>query len=219
MADVSYYLAAATDHCASDVYGYSQARGWVDDVDTTGAWNSVSQRYAGINLGGVPSSITAATLALPRVNDNAGANGVIRVRCEASNTPAAFSTSSRPYSRTHRTAYIEHTFPADGTTQTVNVASLITDLLAAGYSYSGGASDAIVFTFGASNQWGITSCSWRHISKYYAEGTPEPLLSISYSTVSAAITGTATSSITEADVVTGGKTIIITLTGTTWKAA
>lgn len=37
--------------------------------------------------------------------------------------------------------------------------------------------------------------------------------------ISAAITGTATASITEADVVTGGKTIIITLTGDTWVAA
>ena len=35
----------------------------------------------------------------------------------------------------------------------------------------------------------------------------------------AAITGTATASITEADIVTGSKTIIITLTGATWKAA
>lgn len=35
----------------------------------------------------------------------------------------------------------------------------------------------------------------------------------------AAITGTATASITESDVVTGGKTIIITLTGDTFKAA
>ena len=39
------------------------------------------------------------------------------------------------------------------------------------------------------------------------------------STVTAAITGTATASITEADVVTGSKTIIITLTGDTWVAA
>jgi hypothetical protein len=37
--------------------------------------------------------------------------------------------------------------------------------------------------------------------------------------VTAAITGTATASITEADIVTGGKTIIITLTGDTWRAA
>ena len=36
---------------------------------------------------------------------------------------------------------------------------------------------------------------------------------------SAAITGTATASITEADIVTGGKTIIITLTNDTWIAA
>ena len=35
----------------------------------------------------------------------------------------------------------------------------------------------------------------------------------------AIVTGTATASITEADVVTGGKTIIITLTGDTWVAS
>jgi len=37
--------------------------------------------------------------------------------------------------------------------------------------------------------------------------------------VSAAITGTITASTTEADIVTGGKTIIITLTGDTWVAS
>lgn len=36
---------------------------------------------------------------------------------------------------------------------------------------------------------------------------------------SAALTGTATASITETDIVTGGKTIILTLTGDTWVAA
>lgn len=36
---------------------------------------------------------------------------------------------------------------------------------------------------------------------------------------SAAITGTATATINESDIVTGGKTVIITLTGDTWVAA
>jgi hypothetical protein len=40
-----------------------------------------------------------------------------------------------------------------------------------------------------------------------------------HAAVSAVLTGTATASITEADIVTGGKTIIITLTGDTWVAA
>lgn len=40
-----------------------------------------------------------------------------------------------------------------------------------------------------------------------------------HAAVSAALTGTATASITEADIVTGGKTTIITLTGDTWIAA
>ena len=40
-----------------------------------------------------------------------------------------------------------------------------------------------------------------------------------YGLTSAALTGTATASITEADIVTGGKTIILTLTGDTWVTA
>jgi hypothetical protein len=39
------------------------------------------------------------------------------------------------------------------------------------------------------------------------------------SSVSAALTGTVTATITETDIVTGGKTIILTLTGDTWVAA
>jgi hypothetical protein len=49
--------------------------------------------------------------------------------------------------------------------------------------------------------------------------TVTPRITIDESTTSAAITGTATASITEADIVTGGKTIIITLTGDTFLAA
>ncbi|MEK7584567.1 MAG: hypothetical protein AAB490_04955, partial [Patescibacteria group bacterium] len=44
-------------------------------------------------------------------------------------------------------------------------------------------------------------------------------LAITQLPVSAALTGTATASITEADIVTGGKTIILTLTNDTWVAA
>jgi hypothetical protein len=56
-----------------------------------------------------------------------------------------------------------------------------------------------------------------HLANYWADqaGTAnDPKLVVTYST--AAVTGTATASITEADIVTGGKTIIITLTGDTW---
>jgi hypothetical protein len=55
---------------------------------------------------------------------------------------------------------------------------------------------------------------------YYADQTGtanDPKLVVTYST--AAVTGTATASITEADIVTGGKTIIITLDGDTWIAS
>ena len=46
-----------------------------------------------------------------------------------------------------------------------------------------------------------------------------PILSRRIAAATAAITGTATASITEADVVTGGKTIVITLTNDEWVAA
>jgi hypothetical protein len=46
-----------------------------------------------------------------------------------------------------------------------------------------------------------------------------PISGFPQSGASAALTGTATASITEVDIVTGGKTIILTLTGDTWIAA
>ena len=42
---------------------------------------------------------------------------------------------------------------------------------------------------------------------------------LTYTAITAALTGTITESITEADIVTGGKTIILTVTGDTWVAA
>lgn len=46
--------------------------------------------------------------------------------------------------------------------------------------------------------------------------TNDPKLTITYTTGSAALTGTATASISEADIVAGGKTVILTLTGDTF---
>ncbi len=46
-----------------------------------------------------------------------------------------------------------------------------------------------------------------------------PLLTRQAVAITAAVTGTATASITEADVAAGGKTVIITLAGDTWVAA
>lgn len=58
------------------------------------------------------------------------------------------------------------------------------------------------WALGATEQWGI-------------QGVPiKP-----WAAPTAALTGTATSSITEADIVTGGKTVILTVTGDTWIAA
>jgi hypothetical protein len=64
---------------------------------------------------------------------------------------------------------------------------------------AGTESVAISATLGATGHWGALGIVYK----------PVP---------AAAITGTATSSITEADIQAGNKTIIITLTGTTWVA-
>jgi hypothetical protein len=65
---------------------------------------------------------------------------------------------------------------------------------------------------GGNSVGGRLQASWRI-------GTADDLYTVGgtdVSAISAALTGTVTSSITEADIVAGGKTIIITLTGTTW---
>ena len=49
--------------------------------------------------------------------------------------------------------------------------------------------------------------------------TPNQNIDSPFIAVSAALTGTITASVNEADIVTGGKTLIITLTGDTWIAA
>lgn len=67
------------------------------------------------------------------------------------------------------------------------------------FSASAGAVADTSTAFGASGSWGATA------------------IELSVSTgITAALSGTALSSITEADIVAGGKTIIITLTGDTW---
>lgn len=49
--------------------------------------------------------------------------------------------------------------------------------------------------------------------------TPDQNIDSPFTTASAALTGTITPTVTEADIVTGGNTLIITLTGDTWIAA
>ena len=64
------------------------------------------------------------------------------------------------------------------------------------------------------------SYQYTYIEDLSNAGTNEASLSITYSVgASAALSGTITSATTEADIVAGGKTIILTLTGDTWIAA
>jgi len=67
----------------------------------------------------------------------------------------------------------------------------------------------------------FTAFASNGIQIYFADqaGTAnDPKLVVTYTLPSAAVTGTATASITEADIVTGAKTIIVTLTGDTFIA-
>lgn len=189
MATVNYDIDAQSDTAMSDANGYQEGFFdvlYVDDNDGSGGWHACSFRFHGVDLGGSPT-INSATLTLARENDNSGSNGVLRCRAEASQTPATFSSGDRPYSRSHRSAYVEHTFPNDGTTQNVDVTSIVQDLVSV-YSYNGG-SDAMVFTFGGSNQWGIASVSWRSLgyALNHASGVV-PRLTIDYSAGPAAYT-------------------------------
>lgn len=138
---------------------------FVDDDDSAGAYYAVCWRWTSIDITGATTIDTGTELSSPRANNNAGANGVIRLRAEQSNAPATMTSGNRPHSRTFRTAYTEHTWPNNGVTQVVDLESLIADLVeTASYVYDGDAADAIMMCAGALQQWGISNVAWRDIA-------------------------------------------------------
>ena len=75
------------------------------------------------------------------------------------------------------------------------------------------------YDVGSSPTWEASKTA--KLTGYSADQTGtanDPKLVVTYTLISAAVTGTATASITEADIVTGAKTIIVTLTGDTFIA-
>ncbi len=187
MATETVTIVTSSDDCmsgASDYFenGYGNDL-YIDDGDAT-VWHTVSWRFTNVDLTDA-TSITSATLTLVREADNGGDTGILGFRCEASNSPATFSTSDRPYNRTHRSAYVTHDFPNDGTTQSIDVTDIIQDLLDASYTYTG--TQSIVISCGGANSTvtsslGLDPVSYRHIGIDYGNGSNYASLEIVYST-------------------------------------
>lgn len=123
----------------------------------------------------------------------------------AGTTPTAVFGVSRKIANTTLGAVGNATSPA-GVTHPTNW----TEIVDVGHSNPTAGQEAAFKDGGETNAtvtWGGTSASgWRSFAIEIAKKRAD-------------ITGTATASITEADVVAGGKTVIITLTGDTWIAA
>ncbi len=152
-----------------DVNGY-QATGsgfklFVDDSDNSGGWYCPAFRFDQVDLTGI-GTLISATLKFQRPEDDNGASGTVRIKCQDSNAPAVFSDGARPYNRAVRGAFVDFDFPlTDGPeTDAVDVTDLVQDLLDAGFTYSGASGDAIAFIMGAFQQYGITAVSWRSLA-------------------------------------------------------
>ena len=130
---------------------------------------------------------------------------VVSASGASATTPAVTLGAARKVANTTLGVAFNVTSPAGiaeptGWTEVTDVGHSIPTVGAEAAFRDGGETNATV-------TWGDTSpSSWRAIVVEIAKKRAD-------------ITGTATASITEADVVAGGKTIIITLTGDTWIAA
>lgn len=157
-ADATGYL---VDGDPQTTGGHTGGHFYLDE--STAAESAVSWRFASVNLGGAPTSINAGTqLSLQRENDNSGANGTIIFKCQASNAPTTASTGDRPYARTQNATSSSLAYPLNAVTQTPDLSSPIGALVSGGFTYSGGASDAIMITAAAS-LFGGAVVSWRYI--------------------------------------------------------
>lgn len=171
----------STQACGSDSGGYLDGgwggTNWVDEGDNSGGWHSMSVRFVNLTMEG---TISSATLTFTgRANDNSGANGTLQLRALASNNPAAFSTGDRPYARTHRTTSANATWGANSTDVSVDVTTILQDLITgAGYTFTG-SGNGVGFTVGNATPHGagLGTVSWRNI----CGGNTSCTLSITYS--------------------------------------
>lgn len=158
--------------------GYTNNGVYIDDSDDP-QWHLNGWRFSSVNLLGATSIISAHLKFFRDLNDNSGATGTCRIRCEASNAPLIYSSVNQPGVRTYRAAFVDNNFPASAADQNVDVTTLIADLLAAGYSYSGGPTDAIAFAVGA-DFFGLPPVVYRTIGWDRVHGSNFTQLTIVY---------------------------------------
>lgn len=125
---------------------------------------------------------------------------------------------SRPPGVDYKKLYIKTTDPSPGN-RTITFfsnggASTLTANIAAGTTTANDTTHTVTHTAGQTGTWRSTVASSPAASTGFHIGCV-----MFIAQTSAALTGTITSSTTEADIVAGGKTIILTLTGDTWIAA
>lgn len=157
-------------------------------------------------------TITSATITVLSLNGN---TGTAKFYGEAADNPATFSSSRKPTQLAKTTAFNQNAI-IPSVSNAFNVAGAVQEIV----SRSGWTANNRMNLFGLAVATGLTP-GFGLLRDYHNSNTTCGQLSITYTVppVSAAITGTATASITEADIVTGGKTIIVTLTNDTWVAA
>lgn len=180
----------ATNTTASLVGGNFGAAGngttydvYVEDVDSGGGgdWYSAGVRVTGAAFSG---TVTSATLTLQRIDDHAGANGVVRIKCEDSGNSAAFTSGAPPKDRAVRSAYVDYEFAMNGNDAVIDVTTLIADLASA-YSYTG--TQSICFILGANNKFGITAIGYRCVAKKAAAGVASMSVTTSAATATSGI--------------------------------
>jgi hypothetical protein len=192
--------------------GYSQGAGFSSPnryyCGSLGGTIYAFLRFTGVTIP-VGATITAAYLSF--YENASGGTPLTKIYAEDAADPAACTSRTDLYNRTKTTAVVDQDGnPAAGWYNTNDISSIIQELVNS-YDYSAG--KAIQFLH--DNDGGGNGNYLEHES-YFTTNSLAPKLHIEYTATSCALTGTVTASITEADVLTGGKTIILTLTGDTW---
>jgi hypothetical protein len=185
-------------------WGTWSAPGDFGGVYITGDEGIVGIRFSSVDIAGL-TSLTSATITCVRTPNTYGSNGAtnIRIRCEASAAPGAYTSGSNPINRTFRTAYTDVEFPSDDSTVSTSIATQIQDLID---TY--GAANITSISVGFAHEfWGLANYTQTCVSNN-GTGTA-PALQIIYEDVipvsgSAAIVSSAWSNMTDGYILVGG---------------
>ena len=151
-----------------------------DDNDSTAGYQ-VGARWENVTCSGTINSAYVYTSRASSEYGSPDSGKTIGIRAEAANNPAAFSAT--PWTRSFRSAQVDHVIGAEATPYTWTVTSLIDDLVnTAGYTYDG--SQAIHIAFGGNQRgWETNTVSWiawAHTGSDTGTYGPRPRLEINY---------------------------------------